>query len=318
MDLFIDCGAPTWYNTHVRVNKKSGLMGATIAEREHDDFSFLESQEYKVYRQQYCNYLLKHITKFSVYVNFDIINNAEETWKNQLWFEKRGLKPVPIFHFGSDIKWLKKYIKLGYKYIAIGGLIPNSFSVLQEPLDKLWQDHLTDSKGFPIIKVHGFAVTSPRLVHRYPWYSVDSTSWVKFGMYGSMIMPKQKYGKADFKSAPIVVSVSVRSPMKDEVNKHIDTLSLHEQDAVKAYIKKKGFVLGKSKVIKKEVGYKVQKGESIIKREKDHFLVESVIEKGVSNDNVMRDTINAMYYQDLGESVPEWPWALKIKKSGFF
>ncbi len=318
MDLFIDSGAPTLYNTLVRRNKKSGQMGSSMADRKYDDFSFIETEDYKKYRQAYCNYLLEHESKFKIYANLDIINNAEATWDNQLWFESKGLKPVPVFHFGSDIKWLEMYLAKGYKYICIGGLIPNSFSVLREPLDQLWLNYLTDDKGFPLVKVHGFAVTSPRLVHRYPWFSTDSTSWVKFGLYGSIVIPKRKFGKPDFKSAPNVIFLSVRSPQKEEKGKHIDTLSEFEREAVLAYIDRKGFVLGKSEVIRKEAGYKALKGETIIKKEPDHVMVERVVIKGVSNDNVMRDTINAMYYQDLGRSVPDWPWAVKFKKTGFF
>jgi hypothetical protein len=33
-------------------------------------------------------------------------------------------------------------------------------------------------------KVHGFGITSPWLVKRYPFYSVDSTSWKAGGRYG--------------------------------------------------------------------------------------------------------------------------------------
>lgn len=320
MDLFIDSGAPTLYNTLVRRNKKSGQMGSTMEDRKYDDFSFIETEQYKTYRQNYCDYLLKHENKFKIYANLDIINNAEATWDNQKWFESKGLKPTPVFHFGSDIKWLIRYIEEGYDYICIGGLIPNSFSVLKEPLDQLWLNYLTDDKGFPIMKVHGFAVTSPRLVHRYPWYSVDSTSWVKFGLYGSIVIPKQKFGKPDFKSAPNVIFLSVRSPQKEEKGKHIDTLSEFERGKVIGYIESKGFTLGKSEVLLKEKGYKVQKGETIIEKLKefDYVKIEKVIKKGVSNDNVMRDTINAMYYQNLGKSVPEWPWAIKFKKTGFF
>ena len=318
MDLFIDSGAPTLYNTLVRRNKKSGQMGATIEERKYDDFSFIETEQYKEYRQKYCDYLIKHKSKFAVYANLDIINNAEATWENQKWFESKGLHPIPVFHFGSDIKWLEKYIKKGHKYIAIGGLIPNSFSVLKEPLDQLWLNYLTDDKGFPIIKVHGFAVTSPRLVHRYPWYSVDSTSWVKFGMYGSIIIPKQKQGKHDYKQAPIVIFVSLRSPKMNEEGKHISTLSQYERKQVEKYINSKGFVLGKSEITKEPLGFKCQKNETIVKKEKTYIKVERVLIKGVSNDNVMRDTLNAIYYQDLSNSVPKWPWSLRIKKGGFF
>ena len=34
------------------------------------------------------------------------------------------------------------------------------------------------------MKVHGFGMTNPNLMQRYPWYSVDLSSWLKTGMYG--------------------------------------------------------------------------------------------------------------------------------------
>lgn len=317
MDLFVDSGAPTLYNTLIRKNKKSGVMGASMEDRKYDDFSFIETKEYKTYRSNYIKFLKENSTKIKIYANLDIINNPEATWENQLYFENKGLSPIPVFHFGSDFKWLEKYLEKGYKYIAIGGMIPNSYSVLRKPLDDMWLNYLTDKKGMPSVKVHGFAVTSSRLVHRYPWYSVDSTSWVKFGIYGSIVIPRKTRGTYDYKKPPIVVCLSIRSPQKDDAGKHISTLSKYEQESVKSYIKSKGFILGKSKLIKKSLKYKPKKSETTVKKYEEYQLIEKVIQKGVCNDNIMRDTLNAWYFVDLGNSVPNWPWPISFKKQGF-
>jgi hypothetical protein len=43
------------------------------------------------------------------------------------------------------------------------------------------------------VKVHGFAITSPYVVKRFPFYSVDSSSWTNAGRYGRMsLFDKQK------------------------------------------------------------------------------------------------------------------------------
>jgi hypothetical protein len=43
-------------------------------------------------------------------------------------------------------------------------------------------------KNYWPIKIHGFAITSKRLMFDFPFYSIDSTSWltvVRFGNYNS-------------------------------------------------------------------------------------------------------------------------------------
>ena len=108
-----------------------------------------------------------------------MIGSPEGTWKNQMIMEKAGLKPLPCYHFGEDTKWLQRYIDKGYDYIALGGMVGRPRPALLQWLDTIWSDYLTDSKGMPIVKIHGFGMTSLRLMLRYPWYSVDSTSWVQ-------------------------------------------------------------------------------------------------------------------------------------------
>ncbi len=170
LSIFLDSGAPSLYNSLARTNKGATFMGSYLKDRKNDDFSFVYSDAYLKYRQAYVDFLKKNYQKFDVYVNLDIINNGEETWKNQVFIEKEGLHPLPVFHLGEDIKWLKFYLNKGYNYIAIGGLIPNPYKVLAPALDELWAKYLTDKKGYPIVRIHGFALTSVRLMVRYPWF----------------------------------------------------------------------------------------------------------------------------------------------------
>lgn len=113
------------------------------------------------------------------YANFDVIGNAKETYQNQKEMERQGLKPVPTFHYGSDIKWLKKY-KDEYEFIGLGGLVPYA-----KQKNKLYR-HL--DKCFSIVrdsvKIHGWGMTGMETLKRYPFYSVDSTSWLFGGKMG--------------------------------------------------------------------------------------------------------------------------------------
>ena len=187
--LFADCGAPSLYNKLSRKTEHKGIMGTKFSERKFDDFSYTEKPEYIQYRKDFIKFIKEYDGKIDHYSNLDVINNPELTHKNQLILEKAGLHPIPVFHLGSDLKWLDKYVN-EYEYIALGGLVPNPTRVLIPWLDKVWKDHLLDKDGFPKVKVHGFACTAIPLMTRYPWFSVDSATCRKLAMYGWITLPE--------------------------------------------------------------------------------------------------------------------------------
>jgi len=188
--LFLDCGAPSLYEK-LSKKRKTKVMGAGFADRKFNDYSYAELPEYYKYLQAYIDFLKSEDGKYlNVYSNLDVISNPKLTMRNQRLLEQEGLNPIPVFHLGSDERYLKRYIDK-YEYIAIGGLVPNPTSVLIPSLDRIWREYLTDKDGYPKIKVHGFACTSLTLMLRYPWYSVDSTSSQKLAMYGKIIQPTQ-------------------------------------------------------------------------------------------------------------------------------
>jgi hypothetical protein len=209
--LFADCGAPSLYNKLSRRTNNKGVMGATFSERKFDDFSYTETPEYEAYRQDYINFLLANKGKIDHYSNLDVINNPEKTYANQRILEAAGLEPHPVFHLGTDVKWLKRYLR-NYEYIAIGGLIPNTTRQLIPILDRLFKENLIDDKGFPTHKLHGFACTSMPLMLRYPWYSVDSTTCRKLAVYGKITIPEFRTEKLN------LVAVSARDiPLEHRV-----------------------------------------------------------------------------------------------------
>lgn len=185
--LFMDSGAPTFYNSFSRKFKGS-MMGSSLKNRKYDNFDYVYSEEFQQYTQDYIDFLKKESSNFFVYANLDVINNAELTWQQQLLLEQNGLSPAPVFHIGSPEKYLKRYVD-NYEYIAIGGMIGIPKKELVSTLDYLFKKYIIDDKGKPRVKVHGLATTSLPLMQRYPWYSVDSASCMKFAVYGQIIIP---------------------------------------------------------------------------------------------------------------------------------
>lgn len=184
-DVFLDCGAPSLYNSLSRKLGHSGIMGARLKDRKHDDFSYTETDEYKEYLKNYIRFLLEKEPELLAYSNLDVINNTKLTLRNQKRMEAKGLEPIPVYHLGSSEDAIEGYMA-EHDYLAIGGLVPNRTKDLIPALDRLFKKWFLDKDGFPKIKLHGFACTAPVLITRYPWYSVDSATCRKLAMYGKI------------------------------------------------------------------------------------------------------------------------------------
>lgn len=158
----------------------------------------------------------------------DGIGDPLRTYQNQIAMEEQGVRPLPCFHYGEDERYLEWYIE-NYDYITIGGMVPVSTPQLFHWLDRIWNKYLTDGSGRARIKVHGFGLTSVDLMTRYPWYSVDSSSWVQIGAHGNIMLD----GKT--------IAISSQSPNRKNVNQHVDSLPPIMRDAIERKIAGMGY-----------------------------------------------------------------------------
>lgn len=176
---------------------------------------------------KYCDYIkrnediIERVDNDLLASVLDGIGDPLKTYQNQLAMESLGVRPLPCFHYGEDERYLEWYIA-NYEYITLGGMVPISTPQLFLWLDRIWGKYLTDGSGRPRIKVHGFGLTTPSLMSRYPWYSVDSSSWVQIARVGGMLlMPEAR-----------VLNVSNQSPNRRVEGQHIDTLTPAMREAV--------------------------------------------------------------------------------------
>lgn len=126
----------------------------------------------------------------------DIEKSAQEGWNNYRYMKEHGLNPIHIFHQNEDFKWLKKMVDAGETYIGISPRNDVSTKARIQWLDRVYK-YLPGN-----IRTHGYAVTSPVILDRYPWYSVDSASWMIAGghgivhtVYGSLIVSERSSTK---------------------------------------------------------------------------------------------------------------------------
>lgn len=180
---------------------------------------------------EYIEFIKEHEEYLTVYAVLDIIGNAEDTLKNQQYMESKELNPMPCFHCREDYKYLEYYAN-NYDYIALGGVaqLSGNKSQLKSWLDEIWHKYLTNSDGSARIKVHGFGITSVEIMKRYPWYSVDSTSWVLTGKFGSVFCDIGDYNK---------IVVSDQSSDLSGAS-HFNHFNEMEKDVIRDYFSKIG------------------------------------------------------------------------------
>lgn len=228
--------------------------------------------------KEYMDFLHKNGDEFTIYCNLDVIGDWKATWENQKIMESEGLTPFPVHHLEDPMKCLDWCLE--YDHFALGGMAHEPTTTRIPFFDKCWEI-ITDENGFPHSKVHGFGMASPQLVYKYPWYSVDSSSWCSYGRYGMVILPKINGSEFDYSVSPVKLFVTNRSSRKSVDGLHFDTLSEQEQNSFLDYLKEMDVPFGDEET------------------------------KGVSNDNFWRDFVNYMFFVRMCENTPEYPWAWK-------
>lgn len=179
--------------------------------------------------QQYCQFIKDNRDILEVYSVLDAIGDADQSWRNQRTMEAAGLQPLPCFHYGEPLEVLE-YYAANYPYITLGGMVPISNAQLLHWLDHIWAEYLTDTAGRPKVRVHGFGLTSKALMERYPWYSVDSSSWVQIASLGGIYLTQ--YGN---------IAISDNSPKAKEAFSHFDNMRPHERQVIADAIVRRGF-----------------------------------------------------------------------------
>lgn len=137
---------------------------------------------------------IKHLQEYWEYyhniVNLDVIWNWEKTLNNQRYMESKGLKPMPTYHLWSPVHFFEKYVK-EYDYIWLWWMVPYStqpkkiISFLDYCFNYIKKNNLKT-------KIHWRWMTNPKIMKRYPFYSVDST-WRLAGWKFKTIMKYQNW-----------------------------------------------------------------------------------------------------------------------------
>jgi hypothetical protein len=267
----------------------------------------------------YIAFCRKH-PYISYYVNLDVIpgkpNDAhslrfgaidkacEQGWENYVHMTKRMplQKVIPVFHQGESLRWLKRYVDYGCSYI---GISPANDRTTHDKIQWLKEvrKEIGDKEGNPIVRTHGFAVTSLRLMKFWKWHSVDSASWRRTAAYGNIWVPFLCKGQYDYTRSPIVLAISLQSPDRGRHNQHLDSCSPIIRKYILKYIQDElRLSLGVNSIFQADASYQLRDDEFWKdKKKREAFRIKKL---GLTNDFGMRGLALISYIQRMELKVP--------------
>ena len=173
--LFIDSGAHSFFSEMA----DEGIESASVHKKKSKT-----KETPQEYFDKYLEWLIKNYHRIDYYAELDIGEIVgQETvleWRKRLKEHNIYDKCVTVYH--PKVMTWEDYIDMledsQSGYVALEG-------------DRSGRKRLNYNKLIKPayergIKVHGFAMTKTEVLKNYPFYSVDSTSWLQSEMYGTI------------------------------------------------------------------------------------------------------------------------------------
>lgn len=157
--------------------------------------------------EQYIRYCLENAEYIEKAVCLDVIPGspgvrrtpamvnaaAEQGWKNLQRMKRAGVESMPVFHKGEQWHFLDRMAaECEWIGLSSGSRMDGSDRYIW--LDRCWS-RLARRGEFPRVRVHGFSETRLDIMLGYPWYSVDSATWIKCGVYSQAFVPTKMDGR---------------------------------------------------------------------------------------------------------------------------
>lgn len=133
------------------------------------------------------------------YIVLDDLSSWEQTVDNQVAMEKKGLHPIPVYHYGEPEAVLAHYCE-EYPYVCLGGLAVGQMN--WRKLKVFWEWVWS---RYPKTRFHILGSNQFRAFTRVSPYSMDSTSWIAdrwmslmtIGEDGGPVLNQARLGRDD-------------------------------------------------------------------------------------------------------------------------
>ena len=189
--------------------------------------------------EYYAKVYRAHGETFSVFAPLDVIGKTEASARATFRNYKRlrydlGVPVPPVYHIFEPNYWLIKNIEEAQKndtLLCLGGIADNTASsaLKWRRLEAIFSMHeVTDRYGYPRLPIHGFGVGDENFIKRFPFASVDATSWLSLGIEGGC-----KFRKPDASFRDVYFSPEARTKNK---RPHFDVLGTSAREIVTGWL----------------------------------------------------------------------------------
>lgn len=155
-------------------------------------FTFMSNRkkvDFEDYLYKYINFINKHDIKYFFELDIDSVVGLKEVERYREILEREtGKKSIPVWHKSRGKQYFLDMVK-EYDYVAIGGIVSGEIK-------------RSEYKYFPWFieqahkhncKIHGLGFTNTKLLKKYKFDSVDSTSWVYGRKRGNIVVFNGEY-----------------------------------------------------------------------------------------------------------------------------
>ena len=134
------------------------------------------------YLERYAKFINDYNIDLFFELDIDSIVGIKEVERLRHKLERlTNKKSIPVWHKSRGLEYWKKMVK-DYDYVAIGGIVTKEIKPKHYPIF----NNLLKIAKENNCKVHGLGFTRTSELHKYPFYSVDSTAWI-YGNRGGFL-----------------------------------------------------------------------------------------------------------------------------------
>lgn len=150
-------------------------------------FTFMNTKknkeiDFNEYLEKYINFINENDIKYFFELDIDVVVGLKEVERLRKRLEEgTGKKCIPVWHKSRGKEYFVKMCK-EYDYVAIGGIVTKEIRPEEYKYFK-WFIDTAHSYG---CKIHGLGFTNLKLLKYFNFDSVDSTSWLSGGRFGTM------------------------------------------------------------------------------------------------------------------------------------
>lgn len=119
----------------------------------------------------------------------DFVTSAKVTWDNYLYMLNKVVSPdklLPTFHMGESFDFFDRYLHLkNLKYMCLSAFKDTTNKFREDWYEKCFS-HVANIEGCDI-KFHCLGSATIQNAEKFPFLSMDATSWIMAGANGSIL-----------------------------------------------------------------------------------------------------------------------------------